>query len=462
MDLLPVIIALCLGLVLGAVVVWLAVRPRSALYKSQLAQAEKDREKARQDLESNQQVNADLRAEIARLETTLEHEKKESEEKLALLDQAKAQLSDAFTALSSEALKSSNQSFLELAKATLEKYQAEAKGDLEQRQKAVEHLISPIRESLDKFNVHVQELEKARVSAYAGLTEQVKSLAGTQEKLQAETGSLVRALRSPVVRGRWGEIQLRRVVEMAGMLPHCDFVEQASVTTDEGRLRPDLIVRLPGGKTVVVDAKAPLQAFLEAQETESEQERLAKMKDHARQVRDHMSKLSARNYWQQFDSAPDFVVMFLPGESLFSAALEQDTNLIEEGANQRVILATPITLIALLRTVASVWQQEKLTENAQEISNLGRVVYERLGTMAKHFSALGQRLDGAVSAFNKAVGSLEGRVLPAARRFPELGVSSTEEIRTIPQVERSPRQLQSPELLNSSESTETLPDDSDE
>jgi len=272
------------------------------------------------------------------------------------------------------------------------------------------------------------------VSAYSGLKEQVKSLVDTQEKLQAETGSLVKALRSPVVRGRWGEIQLKRVVEMAGMLPYCDFVEQASVTTDEGRLRPDLIVRLPGGKNVVVDAKAPLQAFLDAQETDDEQERLAKMRDHARH----------------------------PGESLFSAALEQDARLIEEGANLRVILATPITLIALLRTVASVWRQEEVAKGAQKISSLGRDVYERLGTLAKHFTKVGRSLDGAVDAYNSAVGSLEGRVLPAVRRFTELGVSAKEEIQEVPPIERSARRIQAPELLNTTDSEETTPDDPEE
>ncbi len=461
-DGLIIIIALCLGIVLGAAAVWFATRSRSAFLKSRLSQVEEDLKQARQDLEDQQQTSTGLRTEIARLETTLQHERKEADEKLALLDQAKTQLSDAFTALSSEALKSSNQSFLELAKATLEKYQVEAKGDLEQREKAVENLVSPIRESLEKINIQIQELEKSRVSAYAGLTEQVKSLVGTQEKLQAETGSLVRALRSPVVRGRWGEIQLKRVVEMAGMVPYCDYVEQASVTTDEGRLRPDLIVRLPGGKNVVVDAKAPLQAFLDAQEAESEEERLAKLKDHARQVRAHMIKLSAKNYWQQFESTPEFVVMFLPGESLFSAALEQDARLIEEGSKQRVILATPITLIALLRTVASVWRQEEIAENALEISNLGREVYERLSVTAKHFNKVGRSLDGAVEAFNKTVGSLEARVLPAVRRFTELGVSVKEEISALSPVERLPRHFQSPELANSTESADPPPDDPEE
>ncbi|MBW2062289.1 MAG: DNA recombination protein RmuC [Deltaproteobacteria bacterium] len=438
MDGLSIIIGLCLGLVIGGAAVWLISRA------------------------TQQQASADMKTEMARLETTLELERKQTAEKLALLDQAKDQMADAFAALSSEALKSSNQSFLELAKATLEKYQAEAKGDLEQRQKAVEHLVSPLRESLDKVNVHVRELEKAREKAYGGLQEQVKSLLYTQERLQDETGKLVKALRSPVVRGRWGEIQLKRVVEMAGMLPYCDFVEQASVTTEEGRLRPDLIVRLPGGKIVVVDAKTPLEAYLDAQETEDEEVRLAKLKDHARQVRDHMGKLSARAYQEQFDSTPEFVVMFLPGENFFSAALEQDARLIEKGVTERVILATPTTLIALLRAVAYGWQQEKIAESAQKISELGRSLHERLGILAEHFSGVGRGLDRAVEAFNKAVGSLEGRVLPDIRRFTELGVSTKEEIPTIEPVERPTRSLQAPELLNPPESPEIETDKPEE
>ncbi|HZU31019.1 MAG TPA: DNA recombination protein RmuC, partial [Candidatus Angelobacter sp.] len=342
---------------------------------------------------------------------------------------------------SAEALKSNNQAFLQLAQTTLAKFQSEAKGDLELRQQAVENLVAPIGESLKKVDEQIRQMESVRDRAYGDLTNQVRSLITTQEKLQNETGNLVKALRTPTVRGQWGEIQLRRVVEIAGMLSYCDFVEQETVHTSNGRLRPDLIVKLPGGKNIVVDVKTPLQAYLDAAEATDEDVRRQKLQDHTRQVRTHMMQLSGKQYQDQFEPTPEFVVMFLPGEAFFSAALEQDNGLIERGVAQKVIPASPTTLIALLKAVAYGWNQEKLARNAQEISALGKELYERLRNLGSHMEGVGKNLDRAVESYNKAVGSLENRVMVSARRFSELGAPVTEAIPELPQIEKTTRNL---------------------
>ena len=422
-DLMLAVIA---GLLIGAALVWPALAGRVRDLRETLAQ------------QTGELV--ELRARAAQLHADLERERAVAGEKIAALEEARGVFADAFRALSAEALHRNNQAFLDLAKMTLEKHQETATGDLAKRQQAIGELVAPIRASLEKFEQQVQGVEKSRIDAYATLFEQVRALGEGQGLLRQETANLVRALRAPHARGRWGELQLKRVVEMAGMLDHCDFYEQESADGDEGKLRPDMIVRLPGGKQLVVDAKAPLAAYLDAIEATDDDLRRKKLVDHARQVREHITKLSRKSYWEQFQPAPDFVVLFLPGEMFYSAALEVDPGLIESGVEQRVILATPTTLIALLRAAAYGWQQEALTENAQKISQLGKELYERLGTLAEHWGGVGKHLSDAVAAYNKATGSLESRVLVTARRFKELqAVTVDKEIRDLAPLEGVPR-----------------------
>ncbi len=390
-----------------------------------------------------QRAKAEVEQQLARLEEELRQERRSTAEKLVLLQETELRLRDTFQALSSEALHKNNQSFVELAKASLGEFQQQASADLEKRQGAIDELVKPIRESLQQVGTQLQAVEKARIGQHAQLAEQVKAMAETQGRLQFETTRLVRALRAPMVRGRWGEIQLRRVVEMAGMLAHCDFFEQRSAESDEGRLRPDMIVQLPGGRQIVVDAKAPLAAYLDAHELEDENLRQVRLQEHAGQVRDHMTKLCSKAYWAQFQPAPEFVVMFLPGETFLSSALQYDSSLIEYGNEQRVIPTSPITLIALLRAVAYGWQQEAVAENARAISRLGSELHERLLTLVGHFESLKRGLDRAVEAYNAAVGSFEGRVLVSARRFKELGATSRE-LPVAGVIERAPRSLETP------------------
>ena len=432
----------------GFAAAWLLLRPRLAVLAERVQRAESDAQRAAEERKQSEARLAETTSRQVELATRLEEERKAAAEKLALVDRASASLSDAFRALSADALKGNNQAFLDLAKTTLEGAQESARGDLEKRQQAIAELVTPVRESLARVDSKIQELEKSRVGAYEALAQQVRSLADTQVQLRGETARLVTALRTPGVRGRWGEIQLKRVVEMAGMLDHCDFRAQTTIEGEEGRLRPDLIVQLPGGKKIVVDAKAPLDAYLQAIDAPDDESRRARMRDHARQVRAHVSALARKAYWDQFDTAPEFVVLFLPGECFFSAALEYDPALIETGVEQRILVATPTTLIALLRAVVYGWRQENLARNAAEISRLGRDLYKRLADMGSHWLKLGRSLDNAVDAYNRAVGSLEARVMVSARRFADLEAAAFGvEMEELPPIDKTARVPQTPELL---------------
>jgi len=453
MDPFSLTIGLALGLLAG-VALWLHGRAQTAAARARLDEASRrtdgleqslaDRDRA---LGERQQTLGQAREESARLAAELDAERRGAAEKLAALDRAGAQLREAFAALSAEALRQNNQSFLELARASLGEFQKQASTDLDGRQKAIAEVLQPVRESLARVDRQLQEVEKQRAGSYAALIEQLGGLARAQHELQTGTSNLVKALRSSNVRGYWGEIQLRRVVELAGMVEHCDFVEKEVASTDEGgRRMPDLVVHLPGDRQIIVDAKVPTDAFMQAIEADRDEERDARLKDHARQVKAHVTGLSAKAYWDQFQPTPEFVFMFLPGEGLLEAALRADPSLIEFGLAKRVILATPLTLIALLRAVAYGWQQQQIALNAQEISEQGQQLYDRLRLLGEHFEALGDSLMRSVDAYNKAVGSLESRVLVTARRLKDLGVRSVEalpEPETIDLTARAPR---APEL----------------
>src|SRR5262252_7396730 len=411
-DLLTIAVTLILGLAIGAMVGWLASRPGQA--------------RLRTDLEKDRAVHA---------------------ERLRAYGEAEARLRDTFQALSADALKTNNQAFLDLAETRLREARTEAATDIDSRKKAIEELLAPMARTLEQVDREIKESERRRVENGAQLMQKIASLDSAGQSLRDETRRLTDALKRPGVRGRWGELQLKRVVELAGMVEHCHFTEQETIASEQGRIRPDVIVNLPGGKHVVVDAKVPLDAYLRALEAPDEEARQKLLADHARQVRSHISQLAAKNYFEKVQSTPEFVVMFLPGEMFFSAALEQDPALIEFGVDKRVIPASPTTLIALLRAVAYGWQQEAVARDARQIADVGKKLYEAVGKLAEHFDTLGKRLRGSIEAYNDALGSLEGNVLVKARKFRDLqAANGNGEITQLPPIDRVPRMLQAPEL----------------
>jgi DNA recombination protein RmuC len=418
-----------LGLVLGACAALIALRPRLRALSVASVRA------------------GELECELVRLRGELQHEQSLAQERLATLTDAQERLGTAFKALSAEALQSSMGQLTELARAQLQAAQAEARGDLDQRKQAVEQLVAPLRDQLSRVDGQLMRLDQERRESRGRLEAQLKTLADTGEKLRTETGALVTALRKPNARGQWGQMQLRNVVELAGMVRYCDFSEQASFAAGEGTLRPDLVVRLPGGKHVIVDAKAPLQGVLDAYEARDEEERQRHLRDHARLLRKHVKALADKAYWAEIDSTPDMVVMFLPGEHLYGAALECDPSLIEDAMARRVLIATPTTLLAMLRAVAYGWQQERVAESAQAISELGRELHGRLAKLSGLVATVGTRLNSTVRAYNDAVGSFESRVMPAARRFEDHGaVAAGRELAELEHVTLNARSVRAPEL----------------
>ena len=391
------------------------------------------------------------RAEAARLHAELDAERRVAAEKIAAIEKAAADSRDIFKSVAADALKDNSAAFLQLARSEFSKEQATAKGELEKREQAVENLVKPISKTLDELREHVTAVEKERKESSGGLNQLLTSLREDQARLQGETKNLVNALRKPSVRGQWGEMTLKRIVELAGLKEHCDFTTQAHVSGEDQAYRPDLVVHLPAGKQLIVDAKTPLDAYLDALQTDSESEAAAHLQRHARHVRDHINVLGLKSYWEQFPNTPEFVVMFLQNEAFLYAALEVDHTLTDYAAEKKVIIATPTTLIAILKSVMYGWRQEALAENAKKVSELGAEMHRRISAFLGHMTRVGKGIDGAREAYDKAVGALERRVLPQARKFSELGVSVKSELEAPKEINATVRSLDVPELIEESE-----------
>lgn len=427
------------GIALGGVVAWLIARGRSASLEARRQELRRQVDQREAEIAGLRSALQEEQARRVQSDERAAAERRNLAEQKALLEQARAELANTFKALSTDALRDNRAAFLELAGERLE-------GQL-----------GPLQKALASYDEEVKALERQRRQDYGGLRQQIEGLATTSAGLQRATDGLVTALRAPQVRGRWGELTLRRVVELAGMVPYCDFVEQVSVEGAGGRLRPDMVVRLPNGREVIVDAKVPLTAYLDALEAVTDDARTACLERHAEQVRRHMTALGAKAYWEEFGKAAEFVVMFIPGESFVSAAVHADHSLIEDGMEKQVVVATPTTLIALLRAIAYGWNQEQLAENAERIRQLGQDLYERLRAMMGHIDDVGDKLGKATAAYNRAVGSLESRVLPAARRFRDFGAGTGAEIPALEGIDEQPRSIEAPELPRQLDTTESPP-----
>lgn len=378
--------------------------------------------------------------ELERLQLQLQTEEQINEERLRMLDDAQDRLHNTFAALSQRALRDNNTQFLQLAQETLRRIQTESRADLHQRQQSIQHLVDPIREALAKTEAQIQQIEKERQASFGALSQQIRGMLHDQAALRDETGRLAAALRTPGIRGQWGELSLRRIAELSGMVEHCDFIEQTQRSNAERTIRPDMVIRMPDTRELIVDAKAPMDAYLDAVNAESNESRQRHLQRHARHVREHVRVLAGKRYWEQFEHSPDFVVLFIPGEQFLGAALEQDKTLLHDALNDKVILATPSTLVALLRAVAFGWKQTVLAENASKVRDVGEELHKRLTVFLDHLERLGRNLGTSVDTYNKALGSLERSVLPGVRKLTELGISSGRNITEPTPVEAMPRQ----------------------
>jgi DNA recombination protein RmuC len=432
----------------GGIIGWLLSYLRYKELRAQSNDKDKSVKELRDNLERAQQDRT-----IA--QTKLQEASKNIEDQKKLLEQAQDKLTTTFQALSGESLKSNNRAFLELAKESLGVVLSEARGEIDKKEEAIKNIVRPLEDALKRYEAQIGKIEEIRITAYSSLENQIKSLISTEQLLQKETGNLVTALRRPEVRGRWGEITLKRVVELAGMSDHCDYSEQVSVNTDEGRMMPDMVIHLPNDREIVVDSKVSLDAYLDAVSCRSEDEKTSLIAKHSQQVRKHMKALSGKSYWDQFPKAPEFVVMFMPGESFLSAALEDDHTIVEDGMESKVIIATPTTLIALLRAIAFGWRQEHIAKHAKEIATLGKEIYDRFQPFIEHVNKVGSSLAQSVVSFNKMVMSLERRVMVSVRKFKELGAAGDKELPELEQIEQTPMKPHNAESLESNDLKES-------